>query len=170
MNLDMTLREFFELADRVSGALSVLREARGETPKPLIVPAGYSGPPLSQDATGRVVYSPHLKEGESRVLEVDKFRRVILQSTPQPNRDPADVPEGLTVKGQTGIEIIAERQRAEIARRAEERGEVVLLDPKLGLVDAEAQAVKARLKAAREQATADALAKMTPAERAELES
>ena len=32
MNEKMTLEEFFALADRVAGALNVLREARGEAP------------------------------------------------------------------------------------------------------------------------------------------
>ena len=93
----------------------------------------------------------------------------VLRSTPQPNPNPVDPPEGLIARGKTGVEIIAERQRDEIRKRAEARGEVVELDPKHGLMDAEAQAVKARLRAQREEAERAALAKMTDVERGEYE-
>ena len=94
-----TLEEFFALADRVAGALNVLREARGDAPRALhpaddrarrckIPMCGRDALPCNDSLclvhtpgrTAPVVertYSPHIKEGQTLVLEVDKFRPVV---------------------------------------------------------------------------------------------
>ena len=94
-----SLEEFFALADRVAGALNVLREARGDAPRALHPaddrPPRCKIPMCGRDALpcndslclvhtpGRTTpvvertYSPHIKEGQTLVLEVDKFRPVV---------------------------------------------------------------------------------------------
>lgn len=151
--LDMTMREFFAMAERVGGAAKVIRDAQamlgGHS-----MGLGFKAPapefPVNSGAIGYA--APAQVAG-------------VLRSTPQPNPLASDVPEGLISRGKTGVEIIAERQREEIARRTG-----VILDPKGGLMDPEALAVKARLKDERDRANAEALAKMTPEQRAEFES
>ena len=148
----MTLEEFFLLAERVGRAMATIREARSML-----------GP------QSRLEQAAQNAAGEPPPELVQMRAAGVLRSTPQPNPNPVDPPEGLIARGKTGVEIIAERQRDEIRKRAEARGEVVELDPKHGLMDAEAQAVKARLRAQREEAERAALAKMTDVERAEFE-
>lgn len=154
MNLDMTLRDFFAMAERVGAAAQTIREAQAM---------------MGGTTTERVVQAAQNSAGEPPTELVAMRARGVLRSTPQPSPDASEPPEGLTARGKTGVEIIAERQREEIRKRAEARGEVVELDPKLGLMDAEAQAVKARLRAQREDAERAALAKMTDDERREYE-
>ena len=155
MNLDMTLREFFELADRMGAATQTIRDAQALL--------GARGP----SEVGTRIMAGEQERAAVDAASVVRSAAGVLRSTPQPNPNPVDPPEGIIARGKTGVEIIAERQREEIRKRAEARGEVVELDPKLGLVDAEALAVKARLQANREQAEREALAKMTPEERKE---